>query len=142
MGNGSVAGDKKGAKDELVLSCAQLKFLAHNECKEVYKKYNDLFMGDTFMCTNTTGQDACYGDSGAPLMCGGVQYGLVTWGIGCSDNLPGIFTRVDKYREFMTMVLDGVIDPRTPSGAVAGRAIVLLLYIGVLALFIASIRRN
>nr|CAI5840315.1 unnamed protein product [Callosobruchus analis] len=128
-------GVEKYSGQKLVLSCAQLKFLPPDACREVYKKYNDSFVGETVFCTNTTENDACYGDSGAPLMCGGVQYGLVTWGIGCEDHLPGFFTRVDKYLEFMDMVFDGIVEPRTPGGtAVIRENGVLLLNCLILVL--------
>ncbi len=53
------------------------------------------------------GRDACEGDGGAPLVCqspSGRFYvvGLVGWGLGCGlDGVPGVYTRVHKYRRFI-----------------------------------------
>nr|CAI5866835.1 unnamed protein product [Callosobruchus analis] len=72
------------------------------------------------MCTKTDTLDACYGDSGAPVMCNGVQYGVVTWGIGCADSLPGVFTRVDTHLDFIKDVFEGNLEPRVPAGRAVG----------------------
>lgn len=49
------------------------------------------------------------GDGGAPLICPinehddsrYVQTGLVAWGIGCNDGVPGVYTNVPLYREWI-----------------------------------------
>jgi len=54
-------------------------------------------------------KDACQGDSGGPLFCkfeSGQysQVGIVSYGISCSSpNTPGVFTRVDKFKNWIEM---------------------------------------
>ncbi|KAG5862964.1 hypothetical protein JTB14_004509 [Gonioctena quinquepunctata] len=48
-------------------------------------------------------KDACQGDSGGPLLCGNVQYGI---GISCNRGYPGVYTRVDKYLDFILRTMN------------------------------------
>jgi len=52
------------------------------------------------------GKDACTGDGGSPLVCQGTSgrwtvVGLVTWGVGCADRLPGVYVRISQFREWI-----------------------------------------
>lgn len=45
------------------------------------------------------------GDSGAPLICNNVQYGLVSWPFSCSLNIPAIYTRLDMYTGWIVSII-------------------------------------
>merc|ERR1712107_747038 len=52
------------------------------------------------------GKDACTGDGGSPLVCQAQSgrwtvVGLVSWGIGCASDLPGVYVKVSHYREWI-----------------------------------------
>jgi len=52
------------------------------------------------------GKDACTGDGGSPLVCQSetghwTVEGLVTWGIGCASNLPGVYAKVSYFTEWI-----------------------------------------
>merc|ERR1719310_2611550 len=49
------------------------------------------------------GKDACTGDGGSPLVCQAKSgrwtvMGLVTWGVGCASDVPGVYARVSHFR--------------------------------------------
>ena len=58
---------------------------------------------DMIICAGQEGIDSCQGDSGGPLVqfganCQAVQWGVVSWGIGCAQiNYPGVYTNTAKY---------------------------------------------
>merc|ERR1712154_436355 len=52
------------------------------------------------------GKDACTGDGGSPLVCQAstgrwTVVGLVTWGVGCASDIPGVYARVSEFRNFI-----------------------------------------
>jgi len=52
------------------------------------------------------GKDACTGDGGSPLVCQSetghwTVEGLVTWGIGCASNLPGVYAKVAYFTDWI-----------------------------------------
>jgi len=52
------------------------------------------------------GKDACTGDGGSPLVCQAQSgrwtvVGLVSWGIGCASELPGVYVKVSHYRDWI-----------------------------------------
>jgi secreted trypsin-like serine protease len=61
----------------------------------------DVFNDDSMMCAFAKKTDACQGDSGGPLFMETSfnryeQIGVVSFGVGCARETPGIYTRVDK----------------------------------------------
>ncbi|KAA0185673.1 hypothetical protein HAZT_HAZT002186 [Hyalella azteca] len=68
------------------------------------------FIVDTMMCMDASDGDSCNGDSGGPAVMqypegsqNYVQVGIVSFGSGsCTDkDLPGVYTRVSKYRDWI-----------------------------------------
>ena len=52
------------------------------------------------------GKDACTGDGGSPLVCQGKSgrwtvVGLVTWGVGCASETPGVYARISHFRNWI-----------------------------------------
>jgi len=52
------------------------------------------------------GKDACTGDGGSPLVCQSDQgrwtvVGLVTWGVGCGSDTPGVYAKVSAFRNWI-----------------------------------------
>lgn len=61
-------------------------------------------LGASYVCAYARGHDSCQGDSGGPLFvakgeapsdpANAVQIGIVSWGIGCGREYPGVYTRL------------------------------------------------
>ncbi|CAH1159751.1 unnamed protein product [Phaedon cochleariae] len=92
----------KGSSSK-VLNCARVPIISLALCRDLYVH---LDLVDTEICAFDSygGVDACNGDSGGPLLCRSVQYGIISWGVGCGVS-PGVYTRVDRYLEFIDQVL-------------------------------------
>ncbi|XP_053956323.1 trypsin-2 [Anastrepha ludens] len=94
-----------------VLKKVAVKIWNNNSCEKSYKlngKPNSL-ISDTQLCAGykNGGADSCWADSGGPLiMKNQILVGIVSTGIGCArPGLPGIYTRVSKYVNWIESVL-------------------------------------
>merc|ERR1712165_288560 len=52
------------------------------------------------------GKDACTGDGGSPLVCQAQSgrwtvVGLVSWGIGCASDVPGVYARMSHFTQWI-----------------------------------------
>merc|ERR1719376_1822166 len=52
------------------------------------------------------GKDACTGDGGSPLVCQAKSgrwtvMGLVTWGVGCASDVPGVYARASHFTQWI-----------------------------------------
>lgn len=64
---------------------------------------------ESFLCAGGEGgRDTCQGDGGGPLVCPLAndatryqQAGIVAWGIGCGDNVPGVYANLALFREWI-----------------------------------------
>ncbi|KAI1283699.1 Transmembrane protease serine 2 [Halotydeus destructor] len=90
----------------------EVPLVHHSVCSRWYS-LQDVPIGDTMLCAGYPEgrKDACQGDSGGPLLCkdgpGEPWYvaGIVSWGINCAQpNLPGIYTNVGMYKEWIRAV--------------------------------------
>ncbi|XP_048379692.1 cationic trypsin-3-like isoform X2 [Stegostoma tigrinum] len=78
------------------LQCLEVPILPDPECRG---SYGDTVTPNMF-CAGFLegGKEACQVDSGGPLVCDGVQQGIVSWGLGCGN--PGwttIYTKLCNY---------------------------------------------
>ncbi|XP_072395185.1 trypsin-like [Diabrotica undecimpunctata] len=94
-----VEGTRVGSQE---LMCVYIETIDLYKCdRDHYEQYFH-----SRICTYTPGKDACHGDSGGPLICDDIQYGIVSFGRGCGSH-PGVYTRVDNYLYFINRVLSG-----------------------------------
>ncbi|QTA81653.1 Serine protease trypsin domain-containing protein [Desulfonema limicola] len=96
-----------------ILQEVSVPIISNLDCTKAFTAYNSYryppdSIDAAMLCAGLAegGMDACYGDSGGPLM---VQYknqwhlaGLVSWGEGCAmPDVYGVYTRVSKFFDFI-----------------------------------------
>ena len=72
-------------------------------------------VADTEICAIRPGtrKDSCQGDSGGPLVAFSedgsrlIQVGVVSWGRGCGGPLPGVYTRVASFSDWIHETVQG-----------------------------------
>lgn len=91
-----------GGNTAKTLREVELDFRTNEQCS-IY--FGD--MPNEMMCAKSAGRDACEGDSGGPLIVKGdspeedMQVGIVSWGSGCANNFPGVYSRVAEAKEWI-----------------------------------------
>ncbi|CAO1418068.1 unnamed protein product [Diamesa hyperborea] len=84
-----------------------------NSCKERFEEAIADIVETQICITNTQFADACTGDSGGPLSYkhNKLHYiaGVVSYGNSCGGNLPGIYTRVSSYIDW----IEDIVWPQT-----------------------------
>lgn len=81
-----------------VLQEAEVPLRSDSDCSQTYPQYDP----EEMVCAGYPdgGRDACYGDSGGPLIADGGLIGVVSWGTGCArPGLPGVYTRISSYAD-------------------------------------------
>lgn len=71
-----------------------LYYVKQSECRSQYLLQADIT--SSMMCAYAEGTDACQGDSGGPLYDeqNKVVVGIVSWGYGCAQGKPGVYSRI------------------------------------------------
>lgn len=84
---------------------ADVGYVSNNECRRDHRGE----ITEEMMCAEAPGKDACYGDSGGPLLLTPTEdpnddrlVGIVSWGRGCADeNYPGVYTRISYFYDWI-----------------------------------------
>lgn len=103
------------------LQSAQVTVAETSVCDSALKDIG--FESKTMFCTALgSSTDSCQGDSGGPLFrketdsdgkVSNVQYGVVSWGIGCADpRYPGVYAKVSEAAAWIDSVM-GITRPST-----------------------------
>lgn len=108
----------KEGRYQVILKRIELPAVPHEHCQQKLRntrlgKYFELH--SSFMCAGgEIGHDTCKGDGGSPLVCPApgapgryFQAGIVSWGIGCGDDTPGVYTNVPLFRNWIDGELQG-----------------------------------
>ena len=111
--------DANGWNFPNVLQWVQTPYVNYATCDANYGLTASGYTGAESICAGQEGIDSCQGDSGGPLVqygsdCSAVQWGVVSWGIGCAQvNQPGVYTNTANYITWL--------DSKKCAGATTGR---------------------
>ncbi|XP_055598668.1 chymotrypsin-2-like [Uranotaenia lowii] len=105
QGNAIVSGwgqtDHPGDAAE-VLQFVSKPIIDNDACRAQHNAINALRVRDNNICAGgELGVGACMGDSGGPLTIGGIQEGVVSWGIACAQGVPDVYARVSSHRDWI-----------------------------------------
>jgi len=112
-GWGLTQGTEKPGMDARKLIHGNLPIIKNDLCEEMLGEGIDLTASDRQMCAKSKKKnpvDTCSGDSGGPLSCTKsfnkkrmqyIQVGVTSWGFGCAEKTPGVYTRVSKYIDWI-----------------------------------------
>lgn len=91
-----------------LLNEASLRIIPNSLCNTVEGDWNgihvtyDGYISESMVCASFKNRDSCQGDSGGPLIVKGddgssdLLVGLVSWGVGCANDWPGVYARVSS----------------------------------------------
>lgn len=79
--------------------------LSRSECRRKYA-VSKIPITDYMFCASASEKDACQGDSGGPIVRGRIQYGIVSFGVGCArKRYPGVYTNTRKLNKWIRSVV-------------------------------------
>ncbi|KAJ9597896.1 hypothetical protein L9F63_011262, partial [Diploptera punctata] len=79
-----------------------IPIIDHYECISDYLHMYSVTNNMICAANEESGQDACNADSGGPMVIGGKQVGIVSWGESCGDpKYPGVYTNIALLRDFV-----------------------------------------
>ena len=116
-------GDTTATSEDVVptiLQEAQVEYVNPRRCRSVHGSW---MIQDDMLCAYGSGTDACFGDSGGPIMIesdDGIPdddliVGLVSWGRGCASGIyPGVYARISYFYDWIVEVGCEVSDDPPP----------------------------
>lgn len=102
---------RTGGASSSKLMQAKVPMVTQSECSNAYRNVGQVSIGDTKVCAGTGGRDTCNGDSGGPLLSDTLELGysivgITSFGVDCArPDFPGVYTRVDKYLDWIEPLL-------------------------------------
>ncbi|CAH1389853.1 unnamed protein product [Nezara viridula] len=98
------------AKSYTILKVVSLHLIDSTRCKRILSENRLGRLNEDFQfCTleeSDSPNDACQSDSGGPLVCNGVVWGLVSWGEGCyRTGNPAVYARADVASRWLREVV-------------------------------------
>uniref|UniRef100_U5EPL4 Putative serine-type endopeptidase n=1 Tax=Corethrella appendiculata TaxID=1370023 RepID=U5EPL4_9DIPT len=96
-----------GTKSD-TLKKAFVEIWNNEQCQNSFRSGKKLkIIKDTQMCASSLKVDACWADSGGPLITDDdTLVGVISTGIGCArQGFPGIYTRVSEYSEWIENIV-------------------------------------
>ncbi|KAK6641222.1 hypothetical protein RUM44_012931 [Polyplax serrata] len=89
---------------------APISLISTEKCDRMMRKVTSthfIATDGSQICAYGNTTDACQGDSGGPLICKGIQYGIISWGIGCGEEeVPGVYTKVSHYSKWIKQTMN------------------------------------
>jgi len=105
IGYGDIDPDEEITQFSWLLNRVDVGYVSNAECNRDHRGE----ITEEMMCAEGDGRDACYGDSGGPLLLTPNEdhnedtlVGLVSWGRGCADKqFPGVYTRTSYFYDWI-----------------------------------------
>ena len=105
VGFGDIDEDESETEFSDLLQTTTVNYVSNTECRRDHRGE----ITEKMMCAEAPGQDACYGDSGGPLLLTPTDdfnddrmVGIVSWGRGCANELfPGVYTRISTFYDWI-----------------------------------------
>ncbi|KAM3960024.1 trypsin, alkaline B-like [Aphomia sociella] len=87
-----------------ILKTINLYKLPLADCQADFQDSTAVSIEDPVLCAAAPERSMCLGDSGAPMVIGDVLIGLSSYYENCDDSKPDVFTRIDRYTNWIVEV--------------------------------------
>ncbi|XP_011206511.2 trypsin beta [Bactrocera dorsalis] len=94
--------DEEALQMTNVLHAVELQIVDTLQCGVQYAS-KSYVITEEMICAGAEngGKDTCQGDSGGPLVVDGKLTGIVSWGIGCAQDYPGVYASVSYHADWI-----------------------------------------
>ncbi|CAK1546649.1 unnamed protein product [Leptosia nina] len=105
-----------GGTQHEYLQSVLLRKVTQRVCTETYANNSNVTVTDSVYCATETNKGVCFGDSGAPMVAPvystAALIGISSYYQGCGSTYPDIFTRVDRYSNW---IMENAVAPSARS---------------------------